>query len=175
MKKIKVQVSGTAPLLINKFIYNPEGNTRKKTVYIPEEEAEKKVYRNKEGKCYIPTKNFKAAMIKAGTDFKMSGRKTYKEYIKSGIFFEKEEAILNPEEYVIHAEQVCIQRAMVMSWRPKFENWKTEFTMMVADDMLDKNMLKQILEAAGQYKGVGSYRPEYGRFKIDSFETISEE
>jgi len=173
MKNIKAKISGVAPLLINKFIATSGEASRKKKVYVPEDEAEKKAYKNKSGEYFIPTKNIKAAMIKAGTDFKMSGRKTYKEYIKAGIFFNSEEALLEPKKYIIHEEPVCIQGAMVLSWRPKFENWSTEFVMQVADDMLDIGMLKQILEAAGTYKGIGSYRPEYGRFKVDSFEEVS--
>ena len=172
MKKIKIKVSGTAPLLINRYIVS-DGDARKKKVYIPEDEAEKKAYKNKDGEYFIPTKNFKSAMIRAGSDFKMQGMKTYKEYVKSGIFFESDEALLEPKTYIIHAEPVNIKGAMVMSWRPKFEDWSTEFVMVITDDMLDKNMLKQILEAAGTYKGVGSYRPEYGRFKVDTFEEVS--
>jgi len=170
MRKINVEVSGISPLLINKFVHEP--STRKKKTYVPEEEAEKKVYRNNDGKCFVPTKNFKAAMTKAGSDFTMSGRKKYKEYIKSGIFFESEEAMLEPSEYIIHEEPVNIQGAMVLSWRPKFVDWKATFAMMITDDMLDKNVVKEILEAAGAYKGVGSYRPEYGRFKVDKFEEV---
>ena len=44
--------------------------------------------------------------------------------------------------------------------------------MSVIDDELEVGMLKQILEAAGKFFGVGSYRPEYGRFEVEEFKTI---
>jgi len=167
MKKIKIILKGIAPLLMNKFNY--EETTRKKKIYEPKEEAEKKVYKTSKGKYYVPTKMIKAAMIKAATDFKMGARKTYKEYIKSGIFFDSNEAIIEPNFYIIHEEPVNIQGAMVLSWRPKFENWSISFILNLVDDMIDKTTLKEILIAAGRYKGIGSYRPEYGRFIIEEF------
>ena len=35
--------------------------------------------------------------------------------------------------------------------------------------MINPTVLKDILEAAGRFKGVGDYRPEYGRFVIDEW------
>ncbi len=176
MRKVKVEIKGIAPLLINKYVMQAEGQTtRKKTNYVPEEEAEKRVYRNKDGKCFIPWKNIKASMSKAAVDFKMSGRKSYKDYVKAGIFSDDMEIPLTPSEYIIHEEPVCIQGSMVPSWRPKFENWSCLFIIDVVDDMIDLTALKEILESAGKYKGLGSYRPEFGRFEVTKFEKVKEE
>ena len=120
----------------------------------------------------MPNTHFKAAMIKAGTDFKMVGKKTYKEYIKAAVFIEPEQIILNEQEYEIHAEPVVIQRSRVMSWRPKFKEWSCKFIMEITDDMINPKTLIEILSAAGKYKGVGDHRPEYGRFEIDSYKII---
>ncbi len=170
--KIKVKVKGKSPLLMNKFVVEEGITSRAKKVYVPEDEAEKKTYRNGDGELCLPSTHFKASLVKAGTDFKMVGRKTYKDYIKSGIFFEEELNILDPQEYVIHAEPVVIGQARVMSWRPKFKEWSCEFIMSIEDDMINQSVLKDILEAAGKYKGVGDYRPEYGRFEVESYEVI---
>ena len=170
MVKIKVKVKGKAPLLMNKFVYEAEKPSRAKKVYVPEDEAEKKTYRVGEGNLYLPSTHFKASMVKAATDFKMTGRKTYKDYVKSGVFIEPVEIVLDQQEYEIHAEPVVIQRARVMSWRPKFKEWSCEFMIEITDEMVNQSTLKEILVAAGQYKGVGDYRPEYGRFDIESFE-----
>lgn len=167
--KIKVKVRGKAPLLMNKFVVEEKTTSRAKKVYVPEKEAKRKEYRNEKGKLYLPNTHFKAAMIKSGTDFKMTGRKTYKEYIKAGIFIEPEEIILDQQEYVIHEEPVVIQRARVMSWRPKFKEWSCEFTIEITDEMINPDVLKDILIAAGKYKGVGDHRPEYGRFEVVEF------
>ena len=170
VKTIIVKVKGIAPLLMNRF--NPEPDTsskRGKKVYVAEEEVVKKEYRNSDGKLFLPNTHFKASLIKSSTDFKMSGRKSYKDYVRAGVFITPEEIILDQQEYVIHAEPVVIQRARVMSWRPKFKEWSCKFTMQVTDDSINVTTLKEILGFAGQYKGVGDYRPEYGRFEIVDF------
>ena len=173
MVKIKVKVKGIAPLLMNKFIYNGDATSKRgKKVYVPEEEAEKKSYRTEEGKLYLPNTHFKSSMVKAAVDFKMTGRKSYKDYVRAGIFINEEEIILDPQEYIIHEEPVVIQRSRVMSWRPKFKEWSCSFTIEIVDDMINQSTLKEILETAGKYKGVGDYRPEYGRFKIVSWKII---
>ena len=37
--------------------------------------------------------------------------------------------------------------------------------------MINQSTLKEILQSAGKYKGVGDHRPEFGRFEIVKFET----
>ncbi len=170
VKKVIVKVRGIAPLLMNRF--NPEPDTsskRGKKVYIPEEEVKKKEYRTKDGKLFLPSTHFKASMVKAAVDFKMTGRKSYKDYVKSGVFVTPEEIVLDQQEYEIFACPVVIQRARVMSWRPKFKEWSCQFEIEISDDMINPTTIKEILEFAGRYKGVGDYRPEYGRFEIVEF------
>ncbi len=174
MVKYKVKVEGKAPLLMNKFSVEEKTTSRAKKVYIAEDEAEKKTYRTEEGKLFLPSTHFKAAMVKAATDFKMTGRKSYKEYIKAGLFLDETEIVLDQQKYEIFECPVVIQRARVMSWRPMFKVWSCEFTIELADEMLNVNDVKQILEAAGRFKGVGDFRPEHGRFNVKSFNKVTE-
>ncbi len=172
--KYKVKVKGTAPLLMNKFSEAVEKkSTRKKKVYVPEEEAERKTYRTEDGKLFLPSTHFKASMIKSAVDFTMTGRKTYKDYIKSGLFILEQEIVLDQQKYEIFACPVVIQRARVMSWRPMFKEWSCAFTLDIADDMMNAETVKDILESAGKYKAVGDYRPEHGRFEIVEFKKIN--
>ncbi len=175
MVKVKVKVNGTAPLLMNKFIdtsQNSSASQRGKKVYVPEEEAEKKTYRTEQGKLCLPSTHFKASMVKAATDFKISGKKTYKDYIKAGVFIEPQEIVLDQKNYEIHSEPVVIARSRVMSWRPKFKQWSCEFEIDIADPMINPTTLKEILEMAGKYKGVGDHRPEYGRFTVTEYKVL---
>ncbi len=80
MVKYKVKIKGKAPLLMNRFSVEEKSTSRAKKVYVPKDEAEKKTYRTEDGKLFLPSTHFKASMVKAATDFKMTGRKTYKEY-----------------------------------------------------------------------------------------------
>lgn len=174
VKYANVKVQGKAPLLMNKFMIDKTASSRGKKVYVPEEEAEKKTYRTEAGELFLPSTHFKASMVKASVDFKMSGKKTYKDFVKAGIFIEPTEIILDQQEYEIHEEPVVISRARVMSWRPKFKEWSCEFKIEIVDEMLNPSVIKEILETAGKYKGVGDYRPEYGRFEVIEFEVEEE-
>jgi len=171
--KIEVSIKGVSPLLMNKFSEPTQGESKRgKKVYDAEEEAEKKTYRTSDGKLFLPSSHFKASMVKAGADFKMTGRKTYKEYIKSGVFINEEEIVLDQQEYEIHTEPVVIQRARVMSWRPKFKTWSCSFTIEIVDEMINQTTLKEILTMAGKYKAVGDYRPDFGRFEVVEFKKV---
>jgi len=172
MVKYKVKIKGKAPLLMNKFSVEEKTTSRAKKVYVPEKEAERKTYRTEKGKLFLPSTHFKAAMVKAATDFKMTGRKSYKEYIKAGLFIDETEIVLDQQDYEIFECPVVIQRARVMSWRPMFKEWSCEFTVELADEMLNVTDVKQILEAAGRFKGVGDFRPEHGRFEVKDFKKI---
>lgn len=173
MVKIKVGVEGLAPLLMNRFVVEKSTESKRgKKVYEPKEEAEKKCYRNTDKKLYLPNTHFKASMVKASTDFKMSGKKSYKDYVKSGVFIEEQEIVLDQQKYEIFECPVVIQRARVMSWRPMFKKWSCSFTIEITDDFINQTTLKEILEMAGKYKGVGDFRPEYGRFKVVKYEVV---
>lgn len=173
MVKIEVKVKGVAPLLMNKFNPPTEVESKRgKKVYVAEDEAKRKEYRNEDGKLYLPNTHFKASMVKASADFKMTGRKTYKDYVKAGVFVETEQIVLDQQEYIIHAEPVVIQRSRVMSWRPKFKEWSCSFVIEIVDEMINQSTLREILSMAGKYKGVGDYRPEYGRFTIADWKVV---
>lgn len=173
MSKIKVEVKGLSPLILNRFFVEKDKKSMRKKVYVPEDEAEKKTYRTEKGELYIPCTHFKASMVKASTDFKMVGKKTYKEYIKAGIIITPIEIILDQQEYEIHEEPVVIARVRVMSWRPKIKEWTCKFIIEIIDEeMINQSTLKEILESAGKYKGVGDHRPEFGRFEVVEFKII---
>ena len=173
MVKVKVGIEGIAPLLMNKFVeVKTTDSKRSKKVYDPEEEAEKKTYRTEDGRLYLPSTHFKASMVKAASDFPMKGKKSHKDYVKSGIFIDEQEIVLDQQKYEIFACPVVIQRSRVMSWRPMFKKWSCNFTMEITDDMLNPTTIKDILEMAGKYKGVGDFRPEHGRFQVVKFQVV---
>lgn len=167
-------MKGTAPYVMHKFVLADETTqSRGKKVYIPEEEAEKVAYRNEDGKLVIPSSHFKASMVKEATSHIAKGKKTYKDFIKAGLIFEDENILLNPQEYEIFTCAVVVARSRIARSRPLIRNWSCEFVMEIIDeDWLNPTVVKQILEGAGKFKGVGDQRPEYGRFEVVSFEKI---
>lgn len=172
MKTINVEITGIAPLLQNRFPMEDAGHNiskAKKKVYVPEDEAKKCLYQ-KDGVIFQPAEHVYQSMVRAATDFKFSGKKTFKDVITSGIIVEPEEIPLLADKYEIDARPVVIQRARVLKWRPKFNKWKLKFKLTILDDTnISPANVKEILEKAGATKGIGDYRPRFGRFMVTEF------
>jgi hypothetical protein len=176
VKYYEIEVTGNAPLLMNRFCIEEhgEGSTkRKKKVYDSKEDAEKACYRTKKGELYLPGEWFYAALVKAAVKQKYEGKKTFKDIFKAGMVIQEEEITnFTPQEYEIDSRAVVIQRARVVKSRPRFENWKATFTVQIIhDDLIDKQVLKECLDDAG-FNGVGDYRPRFGRFMVTSFKEV---
>ena len=174
MKKIRVEVQGIAPLLQNRFPdeAHPEKESKKKKKnYSDNEEAKIRLYQDK-GKVCQPASHFEATMIKASTAFKFEGKKTYKEPFKGGIFVNPSMIIHKIQKWIIDRQPVVINRARIMRARPRFDKWELAFEIQIIDDRIDPSVVKEVLDYAGLYVGIGDMRPRYGRFKIKSFKVI---
>ncbi len=174
MKKIEVEITGIAPLLQHRFATEEHGeNTSKskKKVYVPKDEAEKCLYKNAQGEIYQPAEHIFQSMVRAAVDFKFEKKRTYKDVITSGIVVQPEEIPLITDcQYEIDARGAVIQRARVIRWRPRFNKWSLKFTIdILDDDNIAIPTLKEILERAGTTKGIGDYRPRFGRFMVTAF------
>lgn len=169
--KINVTVQGIAPLLQNRFpeeAHPQDASRKKKKVYVDKEEAEEKLYKN--GKViFQPARHFEAALIKSAVAFKFEGRKTYKDAFKGGIFINPEEIPHKFPKWEIDRQPVVIQRARIMRARPRFDKWELSFEIEVIDDRISFDVVKETLEYAGLYAGIGDLRPRYGRFKVIKF------
>jgi len=174
-KMYEIEVTGVAPLLMNRFIIeqHSEGvSKKKKKVYDAKEDAEKACYRTKEGKIYMPSEWFYAGLVKAGTKQQYEGKKTYKDIFKSGCIVNPDEIILSPQMYEIDSRAVVIQRARIVRSRPRFEGWSARFRVQVLEeDLVSAQVLKEALEDAGQ-NGVGDFRPRFGRFMVSGFKEV---
>ena len=101
-------------------------------------------------------------------DFKFEKKRTYKDVITSGIIVQPEEIPLIFEgQYEIDARGAVIQRSRIVRWRPRFNKWQLVFSITILDDEnISVPTLKEILEKAGASKGIGDYRPRFGRFMV---------
>lgn len=174
MKTINVEISGIAPLLQNRFPIEEQGQNQskaKKKVYDPEVEAKKCLYQ-RDGKIFQPAEHIYQSIIRASVDFKFEGKKSYKDVVTSSIVVEPEEIpMISEKPYEIDTRPVVIQRARVLKWRPLFRNWKLQFKITILDDTnIQASTLKEILDKAGLTKGIGDYRPRFGRFMVTKFE-----
>lgn len=58
---------------------------------------------------------------------------------------------------------------MVPYCRPRFNEWQLEFTLVFDDSIITADQLKRAIETGGKLKGIGSYRPRFGRFELNDF------
>ena len=147
--------------------------------------AEFHSYRNGNG-YYIPSAHVMGALINAGKYIKGKVGNSTKTMtnIVAAMFFVRsteknpEELPLAPQEYQIDKRSAVNKnvKARVISVRPKWEGWATEFELWIDNNTITQQTVKQIVEYAGNYVGIGSYRPEhkgpFGRFTIEKFEEI---
>lgn len=177
MKMYEIEVTGVAPLLQNRFIIeeHSEGKSKRKVkVYDYKEDAEKAVYRTKEGKIYLPSEWFYAGLVKAATKQIYEGKKTYKDLFKAGVVVEPEKIILDQQEYEIDLRPVVIQRARVVKARPRFNEWSCKFRVQVLEDeVISTQVLKEAFDDCGR-NGVGDYRPRFGRFMVSGFKEMKQ-
>jgi hypothetical protein len=185
MKSIQVEIRGVAPLLHNKFDANLHGENKskaKKKMYIALEEAEKLVYRNREGIIVQPSEHIYASCVKAATSFIFEGKRSFKDIVKAGVIVEPFDMLLLDKDGntrttwdEIDARGVVIGRARVVKWRPLYHTgWTIKFTMtIIDDDNLSVSTLQEILTKAGTY-GIGDYRPRFGRFQVTHFKELND-
>jgi len=171
MEKVKIKIKGIVPLLMHKYNFDTtkEKAKRKDEQYSVEKDAQRALYYEKSIGCYVPSTWIEACLRQTASDFKQ-GKKTYKNTILSSVFCEQEKIPLNKKTYdEIDVRAVVIQRNRIAKGRPKFNTWELEFVLCYDETRIKKDILKQILEEAGAAKGIGDYRPKFGRFKVLEF------
>jgi hypothetical protein len=142
--------------------------------------AEFHSYRNGDH-FYIPAEHIRGSLINAGAMVKSkvgNSRKSMKNIV-AGMFFIKESEIPLPNEYEIDKRSAVNKniKGRVIVIRPKWNEWTAEFTLQIDNDTITKETAREIVENAGKYIGVGSFRPEnngmFGRFDVVGFEAVS--
>lgn len=180
MYKVRAKIEGVEPgLLMHKFSAATEAEAQKnvkksgKSIPTAEEEAEEGAYRLASGELCQPAEHIYQAMCKAATDFQIKGKgkKTYKDTVAGNVVITPEYIPHGTREFEIDARPVRIQRARIVRRRPHLAKWSLEFEIQVLDDdLLPVDVLNAILVKAGESKGIGDYRPRFGRFIVTKFE-----
>ena len=181
MKKYKVEITGITPLLQNKpeeYGFDEQW-VEKKASTDWEKEALKKLYIDSNGIIYQPATHLDRALIEAGKKIKVKGqgKATYSKLFGSMVSVEEFEVKHKKQDYEIHKSLVVIPstKGRVMRYRPMFNEWILEFSLN-AEDEIPQDAIKEALEIAGKYVGIGDWRPEkkgkFGKFQVTEFKEI---
>jgi len=180
MLTIHIAIEGTSPLLMHRFPMDGADNPGKKRTGVPKwkEEAEASLYRDEKGQIYQPANHLECCLKEAAKSFKVSGRRgaTYSKLVASTILIRPEAIPHLITDYEIDSRPVVVQRARVIRYRPIFFKWALKFQIDLHDDQLPIEVFKEILDHAGQYVGIGDYRPgkggKFGRFMVTEFKPV---
>lgn len=175
------KIQGLAPILFNAFTdktlddLNTGATGGRFTADQRMAEAMLKLHRGQDGDIILPAWNFKVCMIdgskKAGLK---EGRASMAPFIAATVFVQGELKFGKTDPDFIHEAPgrrppktggACLVK------RPAFrEGWEIPFTLNVVDDRRAPDHLRKALEEAGLLVGLGSWRPEYGRFILTAWE-----
>lgn len=180
MARIEFLIKGVSPLLVHSPQSMAGMNTpsvgKGKKVPSPEEQAEQSAYRNAEGQFVFPVIGPRNALLKAAKRYKVKGKRASLFEDVAHIQPEEDYAvILNgngkpAKEYVVDTRRAVVQRNGVLRSRAKFEVWSLRFALIYDAELTNPEVLRQVLEDAGNRIGIGDYRPAcwgwFGRFTV---------
>jgi len=173
---IKVEVEGVSSLLQHKYTFRDERavhGKRRSGAQDHTEEWKASLFKEPRIGIYQPGLHLEAALVKAAANFQIPGRgkKTYQQLFRSAVFVSPEKIPLRKQEPDrIHKSRVIVARAAVERYRPEFvAGWRLQFELTVLDDQIPREIVKDILEYAGAFCGIGDWRPRYGRFRVLTF------
>lgn len=188
MKEIQVKISGTTPMLCNRFTdasaMAATSGTRAATVGgkgTPREQAEKKLYLSEQtGDPIVPSPNLFRCLIDAGKYFKAGKSKVTT--IKSSLIpaclsiDELEIPIETPNQWEVDTRAVRIPSTggRILAHRPCFHDWSLQFTLELDEEVMDCKLLREIVDTAGKRIGLGDFRPDckgpFGKFVVDTWD-----
>lgn len=183
---IKVTISGTTALLMNRFSEKAEVSVSsgirlsiRSNGDTPREIAADKLYANAEGELFIPATNIFAAIIAAGAFHKAGKSKITTQktsLIPAGITILDLICPLNTKHWEVDSRSVVIPATggRVMCHRPRLDEWATSFTLDVDGEMFAEKLVRLLVDDAGKKCGLGDYRPNrkgpFGKFVVTSWE-----
>jgi hypothetical protein len=192
MKKFNVKIVGVTPYLQHRIDDQKLEEWEKNRKFIIERDDIAKAdldralfysHSDEQG-FFIPSEHIRGSLINGSKNnkSKVGGATRSMKSIVAGMFFVYPEKIrsLDASAMVIDKRSAVNRniKARIICIRPKWEQWSASFQIWVDNDTITKETVRQILENAGRYVGIGSFRPEhngmFGRFEIESFELAKE-
>ena len=179
MNEYSVTIEGTTPLLFNRFIEaSISSKTKKRAGATKDVVVEDKLYKDGKGKICIPSTWIYGSLIESAKNFKIPGKRTatYSRLVGSTIQINPEMFEMFPqnwEPYTISAVNPAT-RGRIMTTRPRFNKWKVTFNIIFNEDDLPLEVIKNVIDYAGNYVGIGDWRPakkgQFGKFIVTKFE-----
>lgn len=184
MKGVLVEITGKTPLLMRRFtdeaamkatdgtgtaVSTANGKT-------PMEQAAEGLYKDEKGKIGIPQPNLFRCLIDAGKFFKIGRTKvtTQKSSMVpsalelDGLFYH----VKHKEPWSVDTRPIRIPATggRILRHRPCFNDWAIRFQLSYDPSIMEKKMVRDLVDAAGSRIGLGDFRPDckgpFGKFVV---------
>jgi len=174
---VTVTVEGSADFLFHRWnceSVDTKAKSAKNSAAKKTDDVESYVWRTEDGTLGIPGEHLRGAIVLAAK-FRQdprSPRKSASDMFKAGVVVTTMIAPLGVQEWdYLDKRRVTIQRQGINRVRPAMRaGWKATFDVMVLlPEYIDRNALRETIEAAGRLCGLGDFRPTFGRFGIVEF------
>ena len=140
-----------------------------------------KAHTNEEGYVVIPGLAFKNCISEAakylGIQIPGKGKSTYTKHFEAGVLCLGELVLSVKADdvpgawYFVPASGKRGDGKRVMRCFPEIASWSGEITFHIFDDTITESVFRQHLEQAGQFIGIGRFRPRnngfFGRFVVE--------
>ncbi len=182
MYRIEGTLTGVAAILFNKWTDAAEKSIREGTTggkFTDEQrsaEAMEKLYQDEQG-LFLPAWNLKQSLL-AGCAMAglKEGKKAMGQFIKAMVFPDESPRFNKTAPDFIHevpGKRPPRTGGACLIKRPALNaGWELTFGLSVIDPRRSADHIKRSLEEAGMLVGLGSWRPEYGRFVISDWRVL---
>ena len=179
MQEIKVRIDGTKPLLQHKISVLEQaiiGSKSRKNVGARKDENPEDFLYLLNNKICQPAEHIYNAIVKRAGNYKITGRgkKSYKELVIGALEVKPDMIEHLNQEWVVDERTVVIPatRGRAVRKRPKFEKWALEFSILIHNDDIPTETVKEMLDDAGREGGLGDFRPRFGTFIVTKWEVL---
>lgn len=187
MKTATCTIAGLSPYSQSRHITEPRGP--KETAKDHEARCWRdRIHSDESGGVYIPPMAFKNALSECAKFLSIQvpgkGKATYTKHFEAGLLVLEMVPLLRadgsqwtkdsvPGEWLfLPSDGVRGSGKRVDKCYPYAPDWRATFTAYIGDDTITKEVFERVLNEAGQFIGIGRFRPRnngyYGRFKVES-------
>lgn len=185
-----VTLRGMDGILFNKMAdQSVPKSAKKEQAKMDDLEREQTFWREKlyvlDGEIFIPGENLHQSMCDGaqywGCKIPGEGNKTYTDVVKSATVVESMMlGIRKDSDKIVPFGKSCNGKpsggkksgSRVYKIRPLLRPWGGSFQMHVFDARLTPAVLKVILTYAGTFRGLGDWRPSFGRYEVVSISEV---
>lgn len=188
MRIAKATLEGISPYSQSRF-HNTPKLSRGETVTEGNEDYRARTWRehchvDNDGVIFIPPMAFKNALSECAKYLSIQipgkGKATYTKHMEAGVMVVEpmtlgiKKADVDGEDLFLPADGRRGSGKRVMKRYPVIRAWKGVATFHILDDVITKDVFAQHLGEAGNFIGIGRFRPRqngyYGRFKVNKIE-----